>query len=61
MSHFSTNEVHILAIHSGHPVLYDQPLLVDQAIEDVEDSARTGQPIPACDRRYTKIQGRCLN
>ena len=61
MSHLSTNEVHVLATHSGHAVLYDQPLLVDQAIVDVEDSARTGQPIPACDRRYTKIQGRCLS
>ena len=61
MSHLSTDEVHVLATNSGHAVIYDQPLLVDQAITDVEDSASTGQPIPACDRRYTKIQGRCLN
>ena len=61
MSHLSTNEVHVLATHSDHAVLSNQPLLVDQAIVDVEDSARTGQPIPACDRRYTNIQGRCLS
>ena len=32
MSHLSTNEVHVLATNSDHAVLYDQPLLVDQAI-----------------------------
>ena len=61
MSHLSTNEVHVLATNSDHDVIHNQPLLVDQAIVDVENSARTGQPIPACDRRYTKIQGRCLS
>ena len=61
MSHLSTNEVHVLATHSDHDVLRNQPLLIDQAIADVEDSVKTGQPIPACDRRYTKIQGRCLS
>ena len=61
MSRLSTNEVHVLAANSGHAVIHDQPLLVDQAITDVEDSVKTGQPIPACDRRYTQIQGRCLS
>ena len=61
MSHLSTNEVHVLATHSDHDVLRNQPLLIDQAIADVEDSVKTGQSIPACDRRYTKIQGRCLS
>jgi pimeloyl-ACP methyl ester carboxylesterase len=61
MSHLSTNEVHVLATQSDHAVLSNQPLLVDQAITDVENSVRTGKPIPACDRRYTKIQGRCLS
>lgn len=61
MSHLSTNEVHVLAKNSDHDVIHNQPLLVDQGIVDVVDSARTGQPIPACDRRYTKIQGRCLS
>jgi pimeloyl-ACP methyl ester carboxylesterase len=61
MSHLSTNEVHVLATNSDHDVIGNQPLLVDQGIVDVEDSARTGQPIPACDHRYTKIQGRFLS
>ena len=51
----------MLATRSDHAVPFNQPLVIDQAILDVEDSVRSGQPIPACGRRYTTNQGRCLS
>ena len=41
----STNSQLVIATDSGHPIQFDQPKLVVDAVQQVLESARTGQPL----------------
>ena len=56
----STNSIHLLAVSSGHMIQDEQPSLVVAAINEVVASARSGQPLAACSRRFDAVDGRCL-
>ncbi|MDX6592368.1 MAG: hypothetical protein QOJ13_1564 [Gaiellales bacterium] len=55
----STNSLHVVATQSDHPILFQQPDIVAQAITDVAASIDAGQPIEACGDRYAALSGRC--
>lgn len=57
----STNSLHVVATKSDHPILFQQPDIVVQAINDVAASIDSGQPIEACGERYAGVAGRCLS
>jgi thioesterase domain-containing protein len=55
----STNSLHVVATNSDHPILFEQPEIVVQAINDGVASIDSGKPIEACGERYTSIARRC--
>ena len=57
----SHNSLHVVATKSDHPILFQQPDIVVQAINDVAASIDSGQPIEACGERYAGLAGRCLS
>ncbi len=59
MAKLSTNSIHVTATKSGHEILNYQPELIAQAVRDIKTSSDDHAPIPPCDTRYTRIDGRC--
>jgi pimeloyl-ACP methyl ester carboxylesterase len=55
----SSNSMHVIATQSDHPILFQQPDIVVQAINDVAASIDAQKPLEACGERYTSIAGEC--
>jgi pimeloyl-ACP methyl ester carboxylesterase len=56
----SSNSVHALAPDTGHFIQSERPALVLEAVREVVEAVRTGEPLPPCGAAMTDVGARCL-
>ena len=57
----SDNSIHLLAVGSGHEIHNDAADLLVEAVTEVVDAVRTGDPLAPCGRRFAGAGGRCAS
>jgi pimeloyl-ACP methyl ester carboxylesterase len=55
----SSDGVHVVALGSGHFVMDDNPETVIAAVAAVVASARSGDPLPACEQLISDLEASC--
>ena len=59
LASLSSDQVHVIALHSGHFVQDAQPLVIVRAVRTVVHAARTNTPLPPCPRVFPDSGARC--
>ena len=59
LASLSSDQVHVIALHSGHFVQDAQPLVIVRAVRTVVHAARTNTPLPPCPRVFPGSGVRC--
>lgn len=59
LASLSSDQVHVIALHSGHFVQDAQPLVIVRAVRTVVHAARTNTPLPPCRRVFPDSGVRC--
>jgi pimeloyl-ACP methyl ester carboxylesterase len=59
LASLSSDQVHVVALRSGHFVQAGQPLVVIRAVRTVVHAARTNTPLPPCPRLFPGSGVRC--
>jgi pimeloyl-ACP methyl ester carboxylesterase len=55
----SSNSVHVLAPETGHFIQNQRPALVLEAVREVVEAVRSGEPLPPCGEAIVDAGGRC--
>ncbi|MDP9409760.1 MAG: alpha/beta fold hydrolase [Actinomycetota bacterium] len=61
LARLSSNSTHARATESGHMIQIEAPELVVEAVRQVVEAARTGEPVPPCGEALESVGGQCVD